>query len=437
MTSSPATTRLLLVWEQITPSNSLLSFTNETGVANYYGASSIEATMAGEYFTVPNAMLLFTRIGLGQRSHLLGANISNLSLTQLQAINGSVSITFNGYVYNGNVNLAGVASFADAATEIQSALHDLPVTATTTGDSIQTETLHFTGYLNGSQLMETSGPALVVGGKVTGAGLRISSPDNNQIIYSHTKPINGATHYSLFASCGNEPTPEAMTETYSIFHPGAVTSGAIEAGQLLTGADIPNLSAIISGDDTAGWIINNPITANGNFTTKATPLEVKYNSITGKTENHDWFSIQPNGAFGFDNAPNTLSFLSGTAASALGLSQASGALDSTPGGQHPTIAQFMNQVVKEASAAGEPFTTLQDVQQDRFDTSLKLWTSNHPGYTFLPEHFSAPPPGSNIADGLALLHSGSMVESSPDNGSLVPQTFALAPSVGHGPGASS
>ena len=51
-------------------------------------------------------------------------------------------------------------------------------------------------------------------------------------------------------------------------------------------------------------------------------------------------------AFGFDNNPSDLSYMSGTAAAALGLTQASGAIDSSPGGQHPTMAQFMNNLVQ-------------------------------------------------------------------------------------------
>ena len=79
--------------------------------------------------------MLFTRVGLGQRPHLLGANISNYTLTQLQSINGSLALTFDGYTYSANINLSGVTSFTDAAHAIQAALNShRQVAAVTAGE---------------------------------------------------------------------------------------------------------------------------------------------------------------------------------------------------------------------------------------------------------------------------------------------------------------
>ena len=89
----------------------------------------------------------------------------------------------------------------------------------------------------------------------------------------------------------------------------------------------------------------------------ATPLQVTNVSFIGATENNDFFEIQPNGAFGFDQNPSSLSYMSGTAAAALGLTQASGAIDSTPGGQHPTTAQFMNNLVQNENNQFGSFQT--------------------------------------------------------------------------------
>jgi hypothetical protein len=78
---------------------------------------------------------------------LLGANLSSLSLAQLQAINGPLSITFDGFRYDAVVNLAGVASFADAANDIRDALASAaPRAAATTGSRITPESVSFTGH---------------------------------------------------------------------------------------------------------------------------------------------------------------------------------------------------------------------------------------------------------------------------------------------------
>ena len=115
--SSPyALNRLFLVGQNTTPANTVLSFNSATAVANYYGATSREASLAKEFFAGyggTSATMLFTRYGSKRRPHLLGANISNLTLNQLQSISGSLAITFQGYTYSGSINLSGVTSFSD------------------------------------------------------------------------------------------------------------------------------------------------------------------------------------------------------------------------------------------------------------------------------------------------------------------------------------
>ena len=82
---------------------------------NYFGAVSPEATLAKEFFkhyTGDSANMLFTRFpDEPGRAHLYGANISTLSLAQLQAINGTLTITSEGYDYSGQVNLSTVTGF--------------------------------------------------------------------------------------------------------------------------------------------------------------------------------------------------------------------------------------------------------------------------------------------------------------------------------------
>jgi hypothetical protein len=118
----------------------VLSFNSVTAVENYFGINSIYAKLAAESLAGygSSANLLFVRYPVeGSRSHLFGTNISNMTLTQLQAISGSLSITSQGYVFSGSVNLAGVSGFLGAAVAIQNALNaSLPVVATTTGSSI-------------------------------------------------------------------------------------------------------------------------------------------------------------------------------------------------------------------------------------------------------------------------------------------------------------
>ena len=126
-----------------------------------------------------------------------------------------------------------------------------------------------------------------------------------------------------------------MTESYGVLTVGSVTSGTVAVGQQVTGvASLTGIEGNLSGSGAGStWLVNNAQTVAGeNMTMTATPLSVTYHAVVGATANRDYFDVQPNGAFGFDNNPSSLSYMSGSAADALGLSQASGALDSTPGG---------------------------------------------------------------------------------------------------------
>jgi hypothetical protein len=156
--SSPyALNRLVITWENITPANSVLSFDSLIGVENYYGVKSRETALAKTFFSQhyddTTATLMFTREDFGQRPHLLGANISNLSLADLQAINDDISVTFNNVVYSGNVNLSSASSFVDAADKIRTALNtNLPVLAQAKNCSITAQTTNFTGTFSRAQL---------------------------------------------------------------------------------------------------------------------------------------------------------------------------------------------------------------------------------------------------------------------------------------------
>ena len=348
-------------------------------MALYYGASSPEASAAKEFFATassPNytgtATMMFTRFGLGQRPHLLGANISNLTIPELDSIHGSISLDFNGYIYSGYVNLANSPTFLNAIGKIRNALNsNLQVAAVTSGSSIKPVTVTFMGYVNKAQLYVTqmvSSGTIEPGGVVSGAGVKVGS----QIIDQHSGQHGGDGHYSLLAHGGSFSTPELMTETYGVLTVGAVDSGTVALGQEVTGPGVPGgfeaIDKYLGGSGQGSqWILKYAPTGGtvtGDMTMTATPLQVDLNwdnqSITGNNgAPNDFYDIMPQGSFGFDHNPSTLSYASGTAADALGLTQASGAILSSPGGQHPSVAQFMDQVLQEAQSQGLGFSSFQ------------------------------------------------------------------------------
>ena len=406
--SSPyALNRLFLEPDNTTPGTSVLSFNSATAVANYYGATSMQASLANQFFAGyggTSATMLFTRyqpLG-GERPHLLGANIGNLTLSQLQSINGSLSITFEGATDSGSVNLSGVASFSAAANAIQNALNsNLPVEAVTAGSSITPVSVSFSGFVWNDYLQVTSvsSGTVQLGAQISGPGVLSTS---GEIINQLNGTPGGAGLYAFFGPAGNTST-ETLTESYGVLTVGSVTSGAVAVGQEVAGTGVAPVTAIdgnLSGSGPGStWVVNNAQTVVGeNMTMNATPLGVALVSVVGATENSDYFKIQPNGSFGYDHNPSSLSYMSGTAAAALGLTQASGAVDSTPGGAEPSPAAFMNNLVQNENGQFGSFQMYGIVQQGPdIQDSMAAWAQSTGGlYTFSSQVPTTPPAGSSL-----------------------------------------
>jgi Protein of unknown function (DUF3383) len=393
---SYALDRLFLIPDNTAPTSSVLSFQSATAVANYFGVTSYEARLANEFFLggVPATMLI-TRYGAGgARPHLYGANISDLALDQLQSIDGPLSIDFDGYTYSGSINLAGVQSFSAAASAIQSTLNSsAPVAAATTGSSIAPVSVPFTGSVNGFLLQVTSAApgSIEPGAQISGPGVAAGA----QIINQWDGTAGGPGVYVLF-NPGGTTSSEAMTESYGLLTVGSVNSGAVADGEQVTGPGVLPLTAIednLSGSGAGStWLVNNlynnaQTVAPENITMMAPPLSVTYNSVVGATANRDYFEIQPNIYSGFDHNPSSLSYMSGTAAAELGLTQASGALDSTPGGVQTSAAAAMNNIVQNEDSQFGSFqaTWTQLAQEDpNYLGDLAAWGQSTDGlYQFL------------------------------------------------------
>jgi Protein of unknown function (DUF3383) len=330
---------------------------------------------------------------------LLGANISNLTLNQLRSISGSLSIVFQGYTYSGSINLSGISGFSAAATAVQSALNsNLPVAAGTAGSLITPVSISFTGSLNGVllQVKSVSSGSIQPGAQISGLH------SGGQIVSQLDGTPGGAGLYCLYVP-GGTTSSETMTESYGVLTVGSVTSGTVSVGQQVTGAGVLPLTAIdgnLSGSGPGStWLVNNAQTVAGeNMTMTATPLTVDYVPVVGA--NRDYFNVQPNGGFGYDLNPSSLSYMSGTAAAALGLTKASGALDSTPGGI-PSAAAYMNNLVQnENSQFGSFQATWTPLAQEdpAYLGDLAAWAQSTGGpYQFLSQSIGdTPPAGSSM-----------------------------------------
>ncbi|HOU64634.1 MAG TPA: DUF3383 domain-containing protein [Thermomonas sp.] len=112
-----------------TPIGAVQSFASSASVASYFGSSSAEAAAAAVYFggfdggtMRPGALLFAQYPAVAVGGFLRGASVATLTLAQLQALTGTLSITVNGVVKTSStITLSGASSFSNAATIIAAA----------------------------------------------------------------------------------------------------------------------------------------------------------------------------------------------------------------------------------------------------------------------------------------------------------------------------
>jgi hypothetical protein len=168
-----ALTGLVLTTSIRVPIGQVLSFSSPDAVGAFFGESSAERRNADVYFDGfegatkrPGAMLFAQYNTADVAAYLRGGNISGLTLDQLKALNGPLSVTIDGVVKNATINLSGATSFSDAANIIANALGiDGAKIADFTG-AIAGTTLTVTGYTG-----VAGAPPLAVGAVVKGAGV--------------------------------------------------------------------------------------------------------------------------------------------------------------------------------------------------------------------------------------------------------------------------
>lgn len=105
------------------------SFPSVDEVVDYFGPGSNEALFAGIYFSgfsgstrLPGALVVAQYPTAAVAGYLLGGPLPSLTLTALQAINGSLDLSIDGTPYTSTVNLAAATSFSNAAALIETAI---------------------------------------------------------------------------------------------------------------------------------------------------------------------------------------------------------------------------------------------------------------------------------------------------------------------------
>ena len=121
---------LILTNSPRVPMGNTLGFASQFDVATFFGPTSQEAQLAGNYFlgydnsTVKPGYLMFWQYNVAPvAAYVRGGDVSAIGLTALQAINGSLAIIIDGVTKTAvALNLTGVGSFSAAAALIATGL---------------------------------------------------------------------------------------------------------------------------------------------------------------------------------------------------------------------------------------------------------------------------------------------------------------------------
>lgn len=107
-------------------------FASAADVANWFGQGAPETALANVYFagyincTALPGILWFAQFNSAPvAAYLRGGSVAALTLADLQALSGTITVTINGEVNaSANINLSGATSFTNAAALIQTGLQD-------------------------------------------------------------------------------------------------------------------------------------------------------------------------------------------------------------------------------------------------------------------------------------------------------------------------
>lgn len=240
--SALALSGLILTTNTRTPIGAVVPFVDADSVGVYFGQTSTEKRNADVYFAgfkgsnKKPGKVLFAQYPLANvRAYLRGGNVSDLTLAQLQAFSGTLSVTIDGVLKTGSVNLSGATSFTNAAEIISNTLSILGGHSSSFTGSIATTTLTVSAISDGAL-----GPGEVVAGVGVTAG--------TYILAQLTGPTGGIGTYSVSASqtvgsesmTSTEPavTYDSISGAFAIISPTTGAASAITFGSGIMATDL-------------------------------------------------------------------------------------------------------------------------------------------------------------------------------------------------------
>ena len=329
---------LLLTTTARVPIGTVQAFATQAAVATYFGASSPEANLATKYFLgfdnsaqKPGSILFAQYNSAAASAFLRGGNVSTLTLAQIQAINGTLSVTIDSVVKSASISLAAATSLSNAAVIITDAL---VITGVTTAVVTASQGATFTGTGAGTSLTTSAVTGVIhPGDSVTGTGV----PALTTIVSQTSGATGGAGVY--VTSNATTSAGSSLTSTSTTLEVTAVTSGAIAVGNVLSGAGVSAdtyVTALGTGTGGIGTYITTVAQQHASVAVTAKVPGVVFDSVSG--------GFQVNSPT--TGATSTITFGTGTISTVLALTAATGAVLSQ-GAAAAVPGTFMDAIVSQ------------------------------------------------------------------------------------------
>lgn len=167
---------LFLTQNLLMPTGEVLSFASTSAVEAFFGPGSAEAAAAAIYFAgynnsslKPSAMLFAPYNAAARAAWLQSGSLANMTLTQLQALTGVLTVDFDGSpLTSATINLSSATSFSNAASLILAGFTDPGFTVA--WDATQGAFI-FTGSVTGA----TSTIVYITGSLAAGLNLTLAT----------------------------------------------------------------------------------------------------------------------------------------------------------------------------------------------------------------------------------------------------------------------
>ncbi len=246
------------------PYDTVQGFASATDVSDWFGPAAPETILANVYFagftncTVLPGMLWFAQFNTAAiGAYLRGGSVAALTLAELQALSGTITITINGSVnVSAAINLSAATSFTNAAALIQTGL--------------QSSTAIFSG--TGSQaagvvtISATASGSLAIGDTLAGAGVEpgsVITSFGTYTVLAGTGTVNVSTSGTVSSASVTVAgigtcTYDTLRDAFVISSPttgASSTIGFATADSLTTGL---NLTAATGAVTSQGAAANTP-----------------------------------------------------------------------------------------------------------------------------------------------------------------------------------